>query len=82
MAKISVLILAKNEEKNIGDCITSCSFAEDMFDDYKNVYPELMNVKPDDPMCGVIKVYDFSAEQVILYSEIETQDCFLAATEG
>ena len=53
-----------------------------MFDDYKNVYPELMNVKPDDPMCGVIKVYDFSAEQVILYSEIETQDCFLAATEG
>lgn len=30
MAKISVLILAKNEEKNIGDCITSCSFAEDI----------------------------------------------------
>lgn len=59
-----------------------CSFAEDMFDDYENVYPELMNAKPDDPMCGVIKVYDFSAEQVILYSEIETQDCFLAATEG
>ena len=30
MAKISVLILAKNEEKNIGDCITSCNFAEDI----------------------------------------------------
>lgn len=30
MSKISVLILAKNEEKNIGDCITSCNFADDI----------------------------------------------------
>ena len=27
MSKVSVLILAKNEEKNISDCINSCSFA-------------------------------------------------------
>lgn len=30
MVPISVLILAKNEEKNIGDCITSCSFADEV----------------------------------------------------
>lgn len=30
MVQISVLILAKNEEKNIGDCITSCSFADEI----------------------------------------------------
>lgn len=30
MVQISVLILAKNEEKNICDCITSCSFADEI----------------------------------------------------
>lgn len=58
-----------------------CSFNEDMFDGYENRYAELMNAKPDDPMCDVIKVYDFSADRAILYSEIETQDCFFAVTE-
>ena len=53
-----------------------------MFGNYENLYPELMNAMPDDPMCSVINVYDFSHEHVILYSEIESQDCFLASTEG
>ena len=30
MVPVSVLILAKNEEQNIGDCITSCNFADDI----------------------------------------------------
>jgi len=30
MVKLSVLILAKNEERNIGDCIKSCRFADDI----------------------------------------------------
>lgn len=30
MSSISVLILAKNEEKNISDCIKSCSFADEV----------------------------------------------------
>ncbi len=30
MSKVSVLILAKNEEKNIGECIESCSFADEV----------------------------------------------------
>ncbi|WP_405380849.1 glycosyltransferase family 2 protein [Phascolarctobacterium sp.] len=30
MVNVSVLILARNEEKNIGDCIKSCSFANDI----------------------------------------------------
>ena len=30
MVPVSVLILARNEEKNIGDCIKSCSFADDI----------------------------------------------------
>ena len=51
MAKISVLILAKNEEKNIGDCITSCSFAEDILviddgstDNTLNILKSLPNI--------------------------------------
>ena len=30
MAKLSVLILAKNEEKNIEDCIKSAAFADEI----------------------------------------------------
>lgn len=30
MSKVSVLILAKNEQNNIGDCIKSCSFADEI----------------------------------------------------
>ena len=30
MAKLSVLILAKNEEKNIADCIKSVAFADEV----------------------------------------------------
>ena len=30
MVPISVLIIARNEERNIGDCIRSCSFAQDI----------------------------------------------------
>lgn len=30
MAAISVVIVAKNEERNIGDCIKSCSFATEV----------------------------------------------------
>lgn len=36
MVDVSVLILAKNEERNIEDCIKSCSFAQEIIviDDY------------------------------------------------
>lgn len=30
MVDVSVLILAKNEERNIEDCIKSCSFAQEI----------------------------------------------------
>ena len=35
---ISLLILAKNEEKNIGECIKSCTFANEVIviDDHSN----------------------------------------------
>lgn len=36
MSSLSVIILAKNEEKNIGDCIKSAKFADEILiiDDY------------------------------------------------
>lgn len=55
-----------------------CIFNEDMFDSFPNVYPELMNAADDDPMRDVIRVCDFGENKAILYSEIESQDCFLA----
>ena len=30
MVDVSVLILAKNEERNIADCIKSCNFAKEI----------------------------------------------------
>ena len=38
MAKLSVLILAKNEEKNIEDCIKSAAFADEIvvIDDFSD----------------------------------------------
>ena len=30
MSKVSVLILARNEENNIKDCIESCNFADEV----------------------------------------------------
>ena len=58
-----------------------CDFDESLFDSYPNRYCELMGADESDPMAEVIKVCDFSGEEVLLFSEIEAQDCFLAKIE-
>ena len=59
-----------------------CDFNEALFSTHKNVYCELTGAAEDDPIASVIKVVDFSGEDVRLYSEIESQICFLASTEA
>ena len=57
-----------------------CIFNEAMFDRHKNVYCDLMDAPADDPMAQIITVADLRGEKVLLYSEIESQICFLAST--
>lgn len=57
-----------------------CIFNEAMFDRHKNVYCDLMDAPGGDPMAQIITVADLRGEKVLLYSEIESQICFLAST--
>ena len=51
-------------------------FNEALFDRYPDVYRELTG---DKALEGVVKVYDLGENGAILYSEMESQDCFLGA---
>ena len=52
-----------------------CTFREDLFAQYPDVYQELTG---DELMKDVIRVYDFGENGAILYSELKSSDCFLA----
>ena len=51
-----------------------CEFNEALFDSYPDRYRELTG---DEHYEGVIKVCDLGENGAILYSEMETQECFL-----
>ena len=53
-----------------------CEFNEALFDRYPDRYRELTN---DEQLAEVIKVYDLGEGGAILYSEMESQECFLAS---
>ncbi|MBS5433619.1 MAG: pyruvate kinase [Firmicutes bacterium] len=53
-----------------------CTFNEALFDLYPDRYRALTG---DESFEGVIKVYDLGENGAILFSEIASQDCFLAA---
>lgn len=55
-----------------------CVLSEELLDSCENVYSKLMNAEAGDLMAGVISVYDLGEGGAILYSELESQDCFLA----
>ena len=57
-----------------------CEFNGELFTRHENVYTKLMGTAADDEMADVISVIDLSDERVLLYSEIESQICFLAST--
>ena len=51
-----------------------CEFNEALFDRYPDRYAELTG---DEQLAEVIKVYDLGEGGAILYSEMESQECFL-----
>ena len=57
-----------------------CEFNGELFARHENVYTKLMGTAADDPMADVITVVDLSDEKALLYSEVESQLCFLAST--
>ena len=57
-----------------------CKFNGELFARHENVYTKLMGTAADDPMADVIAVVDLSDEKALLYSEVESQLCFLAST--
>ena len=57
-----------------------CKFNGELFTRHENVYAKLMGTAADDEMADVISVIDLSDERALLYSEIESQICFLAST--
>ncbi len=57
-----------------------CVFNDALFARHENAYCALMGAAADDPMADVICVAELSGEKALLYSEIESQLCFLAST--
>ena len=55
-----------------------CAFNEALFDRYPDRYRELTG---DERYEGVVKVYDLGENGAILYSEMESQECFLGVIE-
>ena len=53
-----------------------CLFNEALFDRYGDRYRELTG---DERLEGVIKVFDLGEGGGILFSEVASRDCFLAA---
>ncbi len=52
----------------------SCSFSEEKLDFFPDRYTELTG---DEKLAGIVRVYDFGKKGAILYSEVESQECFL-----
>ena len=55
-----------------------CTFDQSLFDGCENVYCKLTGADTSDAMSEVISVYDLGENGAILYSEVESQECFLA----
>ena len=55
-----------------------CTFDQSLFDGCENVYCKLIGADASDAMSEVISVYDLGENGAILYSEVESQECFLA----
>lgn len=55
-----------------------CVLDEALFEECENVYSKLVSSEPGDAMSEVIRVFDLGESGAILYSEVESQECFLA----
>lgn len=55
-----------------------CVFNEERFSGCEDVYAKLLKADAADPIADVISVYDLGEGNAILYSEVESQECFLA----
>lgn len=55
-----------------------CVLDEALFEECENVYSKLIRLEPGDAMSEVIRVFDLGESGAILYSEVESQECFLA----
>lgn len=55
-----------------------CVLDEALFEECENVYSKLIRLEPGDAMSEVIRVFDLGESGAILYSEVGTQECFLA----
>lgn len=55
-----------------------CVLDEALFEECENVYSKLVSSEPGDAMADVIRVFDLGESGAILYSEVESQECFLA----
>ncbi len=54
---------------------SGCEFNSKLFEQYPNVYEELTH---DTLLSDVIRIFDFGSDGAILYSELSSNDCFLA----
>lgn len=55
-----------------------CALDEALFEECENVYSKLIRLEPGDAMSEVIRVFDLGESGAILYSEVGSQECFLA----
>lgn len=55
-----------------------CVLDEALFEECENVYSKLVSSEPGDAMADVIRVFDLGESGAILYSEVGSQECFLA----
>lgn len=55
-----------------------CVLDEALFEECENVYSKLVSSEPGDAMSEVIRVFDLGESGAILYSEVGSQECFLA----
>ncbi len=58
-----------------------CIFNEELFEQCEDVCSKLIDSPADDPVSGVISVYDLGKGNAILYSEVGSQECFLAGVQ-
>ena len=55
-----------------------CVLDEALFEECENIYSKLIRLEPGDAMSEVIRVFDLGESGAILYSEVGSQECFLA----
>ena len=55
-----------------------CTLSEELLGNCEDVYSRLVKIEDGDPIADVISVYDLGEGGAILYSEVESQECFLA----